>query len=487
MRSAVTDPLFRCLAPASALAAALLLAPATTRAETLADAIAQAYQSNPSLLAQRSSLRITDEAYVQARAGYRPQLNAEVDATRQDVLQQTTNAANAFLTLTQPLYTGGRTAAAVSAAEADILSGRETLRLAEESLLQSVIQAYADVLRDEEGVTIRQKNLTAGLDQLKEVKARTRVGDLTRTDTAQSQAYVNQAKIDLANAKAQLEVSRDEYLAIVGVLPGTLAPLADLPNMPATLNQAIATAEAANPALRAAFYIEAGARKRVDEARSQRMPTLSLKAQLGYTGPVSPYQPNIYAHEVLATATVVQPLFAGGAIESQVRQQIERQTSARIQIDLTRRQMVQQLGQSWAQYMADKENLSSAQEAVSDNQTAYEGVQKESRAGLRSTLEVLSIEQNLRDSELLQSSIKHDTSVLAAQVLSAMGLLDVRLLAPNIAAYRPEKSFNAVKNKGSIPTDSISALLDNIGASPLHRLPPPPQAPVPAPPTAGGG
>jgi outer membrane protein len=447
-------------------------------AETLSDAIAEAYQSNPTLLAQRSSLRITDEAYVQARAGYRPQLNAEVDATRQDVLQQTTNAGDAYLTLTQPLYSGGRTAAAVSAAEADILSARETLRLTEASLMQSVIQAYADVLRDQEGVTIYEKNLVAAQDQLKEVKARTKVGDLTRTDTAQSQAYVDQAKIDLANAKAQLEVSRAEYLEVVGSTPTTLAPLADLPNMPATLNQAIATAEAASPALRSAQYAEEAAHKRIIEARDQKMPTLSLKAQLGYTGPVSTYQPNIYAHEVIATATITQPLFAGGVIDSQVRQQIERQTTARLQIDLTRRQMVQQLGQSWAQFVAARENMGNAEESVSANETAYEGVQKESRAGLRSTLEVLSIEQNLRDAEIVRSSTKHDTYVLASQVLSAMGLLEAKLLVPNIETYRPERAFKAVQNRGATPMDSISSLLDNIGAAPLHRLPPPPQAPV---------
>jgi outer membrane protein len=480
MRAALT-PIRLSLPSATILAAVLAVIPMTAGAETLSDAIAQAYQTNPTLLAERSSLRITDEAYVQAKAGYRPTLNAEVDAARQDVLQQTTNSANAFLTLTEPIYNGGRTASAVSAAEADILSGRETLRLTESTLLQSVIQAYADVLRDQEGVTIREQNLAAGLDQLKEVKARSKVGDLTLTDTAQSQAYVNQARIDLVSAKAQLEVSRAEYLGVVGVSPGVLAPLTSLPNMPTTLKQAIATAEAANPALRAAQYAEEAARKRIAEARAQRMPTVSLKAQLGYTGPVSAYQPNIYAHEAVATATIVQPLFAGGAIESQVRQQIERQTTARIQIDLTRRQMVQQLSQAWAQFAAAQENIGNAEDSVASNQTAYAGVQKESRAGLRSTLEVLSIEQSLRDAELERSSVKHDNVVLASQVLSAMGLLEARLMVPNIDTYKPEQPFKAVQNRGATPLDAISALLDNIGAAPLHRLPPAPQAPVPVP------
>src|SRR3954470_16562421 len=59
-------------------------------AESLADAIALAYKTNPTLQNQRAQLRITDETYVQARAGYRPQVNIQADATRQDYVRQTT-------------------------------------------------------------------------------------------------------------------------------------------------------------------------------------------------------------------------------------------------------------------------------------------------------------------------------------------------------------------------------------------------------------
>src|SRR5579872_6530133 len=174
-------------------------------AETLADALALAYQTNPNLLAQLATQRSIDENYVQARAGYRPTLNFTGNASdlqtrtpaaaRGQPIDTTGNGApNAIgagiayfyegfigLDLAQPIWTGGRVAATVSAAEGDILAGRENVRRTESQVMLSTIQAYLDVRRDQEGVRIRELNVGVLHDQLKETQARFDVGELTRT------------------------------------------------------------------------------------------------------------------------------------------------------------------------------------------------------------------------------------------------------------------------------------------------------------------
>ena len=451
-------------------------------AENLSDAIALAYKTNPTLNNQRAQLRVTDETYVQARAGYRPQVNVQVDATRQDYVQQTTNSGTAFITGQQPLYTGGRTASAVSAAEADVLSGRETLRGTEATVMQQVITAYADVLRDEEGLKIRQNNLTALQDILKETSARTKVGDLTRTDEAQTQGYVYQAKVDLAGAKAQLEVSRANYAAVVGERPGTLDPLPPLPGAPSSLDQAMATAELGNPSLRSSQYAEQAARLRTAQARDQRLPNVVLRMQYGYSGPESIFRPEIYPQDFSATVEFTQPLFAGGVIDSQIRQQIERQTGAKMQTESARRAMVQQIGQAWSEYLANHENETNADEGVKANAVAYDGVQKERRADLRSTLEVLYIEQSLRQAELARASAYHDAYVSQANLLGNMGLLEAAQLAPGaVDLYDPAKNFNRVKMTGAVPWEVVPDILDHLTSPSLQRLPAPPTASAPAP------
>ena len=467
--------MFRRLALAGSAAMFGALASASAvRADSLADAIALAYQTNPTLLSQRAQLRITDESYVQARAGYRPQVSVQVDAQRQNVEGVNNDSGDAIITATQPIYTGGRTAAAVSAAEADILSGRETLRATEANVLQQVVTAYADVLRDQEGVTIREANRAALQDQLNEVQARLKAGDLTRTDVAQTQGYFAQALVDLATAKAQLEVSRSNYASVVGGRPGTLEPLPPLPNIPASVDQAFTTAEAGNPTLRAAQYAEQAAKLRTAEARDQRLPNISLKAQYGYVGPQSVFLPHVYPLAATATATFSQPLFAGGVIDSQIRAQIERETNARIQTEQSRRTMVQQIGQAWASYLASRENVTNAELGVQANDVAYQGMLKERQADLRSTLEVFYTEQSLRQAELNRAAARHDQYVATSALLQSMGLLEARLLVPGVNLYDPAKAFDKVRYSGTVPWEWAPAVVDHLTAPQLQRLPAPP-------------
>ena len=466
------------MATATLAIAVAIAAPAS--AESLADAIAMAYRSNPTLQNQRAQLRVTDEAYVQARAGYRPQVNVQVDAQRQSQSNQISDSGDALITATQPIYTGGRTASAVGAAEADILSGRETLRSTEAGVLQQVVQAYADTLRDQEGLAIRQVALEALQGELTEITARSKAGDLTRTDVAQSQGYVAQARVDLATAQAQLQVSKANYAAVVGQTPGVLEPLPALPNMPQSIDQAFTAAEAGNPSLRASQYAEMAAHQRTAEARDQRLPNVSFRAQYGYSGPSSPFLPKVYPSEAVISATVTQPLFAGGVIDSQIRQQRERETSARIQTEQQRRVMVQQISQAWSSFLASRENISNAEEGVQANQVAYEGMQKERRADLRSTLEVLYVEQSLRQAELARAAAKHDSYVAATALLASMGLLEARILVPGVHPYDPVKAFEQVRTAGAVPWEVIPAALDHVTAPPLRRLPPPPTALPPA-------
>ena len=198
-------------------------------AETLREAIALAYQTNPNLLAQRANQRALDESVVQARAGLRPQVsasgsvgysrvwapNTSVTGTTDldgDGFPDTTvirgdsesDTADVGVSLSQNIWTGGRTSLAIDAALANVLAGRENLRDIEQQVMVSAIQAYVNVTRDLEILRIRQENLTVLQRQLEETSARFEVGEITRTDVAQAEASLAQSQADLANAQAQL-------------------------------------------------------------------------------------------------------------------------------------------------------------------------------------------------------------------------------------------------------------------------------------------
>ena len=231
--------------------AAFASSAACVRAETLADAIALAYQSNPTLQQSRALQRATDEGYVQARAGLRPTLSVGLTGAyenqRLDGLTTDFNSVTGALNASQPLYTGGRTTAQVRAAEADIRSGREGLRATENQTLQAVIQAYLDVRRDQQIVGIRTDNLNVLRNQFEESQAKFQVGQITRTDVAQAEAQYAQARALLSTAQANYQVSRASYASVVGQNPGELAPEPPLPGIPATVDAAFDAAQQDSP------------------------------------------------------------------------------------------------------------------------------------------------------------------------------------------------------------------------------------------------
>lgn len=470
--------------------AAAFTAPAG--AETLADAIAEAYRTNPNLQAQRASQRAIDESYVQARTGWRPTLTMQAQGTYEEIRTPASellrfsrfdtiergNSGAAVLAFTQPIWTGGRVASAVTAANADVLQGRENLRRLEGQVMQAVVQAYADVLRDQQNVRIQQENVKVLQAQLEESQARFDVGEITRTDVALSQTRLAQSQAQLQSVQAQLAVSRASYAALVGHNPGDLRPVPSLAYlMPGDVDDAFTIAEQNSPLLRAQQFAEQASRARVAGARAERMPDVSLQSTLRFTGgQIDPLIAHQYDTEKAATVTVTVPLFTGGLTTSRIRQAIDRNNSDRITIETQRRSVLQTITQGWNLLIAARANIVATDEQVRSAVIAAEGTHEEEQVGLRSTLDVLNAEQELRSAQLAQVTAVHDEYVAAANVLASMGRLEARNLIPSEPQYDPAANFRRLRvSWGWVPWEEPLGSLDGFIAVPpipfSHDLP----------------
>jgi outer membrane protein len=470
-------------------------------AETLAEAIALAYDSNPTLQAQRATQRALDENWVQARSGYRPQLSAQgrvgysetrrpggLDENRDGIRDPNSqylvesNSASATLSLSQPLYTGGRVAANVSAAEADILTGRENLRRTEANIMQAVIQAYVDVRRDQEAVRIREENVRVLQRQLDESNARFEVGEITRTDVAQSEARLAGARTLLTQSQAQLAISRAGYAALVGQNPGDLAPEPSLAGvLPTDVAQAYEVAEDNNPQIRAAEYTQQASRARVSAARAERMPQVGLNGSIGVDGSADPWERDLFGRAVAASATVSVPLFTGGLTSSRVRAAMERHNADRIGVETARRSVMQSLTGAWNQLIASRSNITSTDEQVKAARIAAEGTRQEQQVGLRTTLDVLNAEQELRQAELAQVTARRDEYVAASLVLAQMGQLEGPNLVPTVTRYDPKTNFSKLRvTWGWVPWEEPLALIDGVTTPNTVEKPTAQPAPQPA-------
>ena len=266
-----------------AVAAALLAVPAA--ADTLPDALAAAYETNPQLAVQRAIVRQADEGVPQALAAGRPSLNVTGAAQQSgnDFKRDGGRYYNGALNLNQSLYRGGRTRTATSAAENRILAARARLRAIEDNVLLAVVTAYADVLRYTAVVELNENQVKVLGRELQASRDRFEVGDLTRTDVAQSDARLANAQSNLVIAQGQLNTARNAYNRVVGRPPVDLAPLPPLPILPGTVGQTTDLANANNPSLIAARFDEAAARYDVGTIERQRLPSLTAGAGVNYT------------------------------------------------------------------------------------------------------------------------------------------------------------------------------------------------------------
>lgn len=454
-------------------------------ADTLADAIALAYQTNPTLQGQRASQRALDEGVVQARTGLRPQAEASADVSTFDGQDDgdAGRSSGAGISVSQPLYTGGRVSSQISAAQADVMTGREGLRSVEASVIQAVVTAYVDVRRDQERLRISQENVAVLQRQLDEARARFEVGEITRTDVAQAEARLAASRAGLASAQAQLAISRASYAAVVGQNPGDLEPEPSLETLlPTAVEQAFDSAEQNNAEILGAEYAERASAARVATARSARRPTVTAQGTLGFdasTTPTSSFAPtgaggafDDYQRSVSGRVSVSVPLFTGGLINSQVRAAQERNSADRQAIEEARRAVLRTVSQAWNSLVGARANLAANEEQVRAARIAFEGVRQEAQVGLRTTLDVLNAEQELRNAELSLVNARRDEYVAAAVLLSAMGKLEARYLTPGVDQYDVTANGKVFSHKlGWTPWEPVIGVIDRLGAPPRPAAP----------------
>ena len=348
-----------------------------------------------------------------------------------------------------------------------------------------VIQAYVDVRRDQEALRIQQDNLKVLTRQLEESNARFDVGEITKTDVAQSQARLAASQAQLQAATAQLASSRARYAALVGRNPGDLAPEPSLaPLLPADIDQVFQLAEQNNPQIRLAEYTEQASRARVSGARAERLPNLALQGSVAQGGgPVDPFDRDRYSREVRGAVVFTMPLFSGGTTSSRVRQTSENHNADRINIETARRSVLQTATQAWNLLVAARANLISTAEQVSAARLAAEGTRQEQQVGLRTTIDVLNAEQEQRAAELAQIGARRDEYVYSATLLQAMGRLEARNLTPLKAEYDPKTNFRSLRvTWGWVPWEEPLAVVDGaFTPKPSEKPVEPRVAPIAAP------
>lgn len=401
--------------------AALLLAAQPAHGETLREAIAAAYATNPELAAARSRQEALAEAPQQARAEGRLVAEANGDV-RYDRLGGGSTGVGA-IGAALPIWTGGRVSASVRAAKGEVAAGAESLRDIEAEILQSVVVAYANLLYQQQAVEVARVGIERLERQLAEARARLNLGQATRTDVAQLEAQRASVVGNLADAEGALASVAASYRAIVGRPPvGVLSAETPTPSaLPATIDTARMAAGVDNPLLRRQQRVTEAAAARIDRERAERAPSVGLSGNYGYGARHADGELRGYEAAARGGLSLRIPLLTGGLVQSRVRQAEATYRAEQFTIDAALREVERQVDAAWGTLAAAHRRLDADIEGLAAADLALKGVRAEYGFDLRSTLDILVADQSFRNAQLAVARSRADVLIAQASLLRATG------------------------------------------------------------------
>ena len=458
-RLLIAAPVLLCVCAAPALA------------DSLFGAMARAYQGNPDINQQRAAVRIADENVPRQKAGYRPRITGTADAGVSDSFVKTRPSSGFNFTpgrqdgrntqgslsyprgggisITQTLFNGFRVENGVSSAESSILGARETLRNTEQTVLQDTVTNYMNVLRDTAVLSLRRNNIEVLQEQVRQTKDRFKVGDVTRTDVAQSEARLAQAQADAYTAQSTLQTSMANYRQTVGIEPKKLEPVRPYEKgLPKTIEAAIQLSQAEHPAIQAVLHGVDAAQLNVKVVEGELYPTVGLTGNIqrrwdaGSTGSVG--------SQTISASIVGQisvPIYEGGEVYARTRQAKETLGQQRLQADLQRDRVRAAVVSAWGVFFNSAAVIRASQAQVAAAEIALNGVREEAKVGQRTTLDVLNAQQDLLNARVSLVGAQRDRVVGSYALLASIGSLSVANLGIGVERYDPTRHFDQVKDK----------------------------------------
>ena len=446
--------------------AAMALTAAPLRAETLADALAYGYEASGLLEQNRALLRVADEDVAQAVGALLPvvnwvaQANASYPASffATDTIGDTELSSSLGLSASLLLLDGGASRLAIDAQKENVLATRQSLIDVEQQVLYRIVEAYVDLQRAQEFVTLRENNVRLITEQLRAARDRFEVGEVTLTDVAQAEARLAAAQTELAVEQGAYFRAVEEFRAAVGRAPGNLQPAPAVQTL-RSIPEARAIALRNHPALLQAQHNVMAAELTILRAEAVMTPSLSLRAQVGLDDELN--------ESAGLGLELSGPIYQGGRLSSQVRQAIARRDAARSALLVTSQRIEQNVANAYSFLEVARANIVATAEGVRAARKAFEGIREEATLGARTTLDVLDAEQELLDARANQISAQYEETKASYALLATMGLLTAEDLNLRVQIYDPTAYYNLVDDapaRLSPQGEALDRVLEAIGS-----------------------
>ncbi|MCB8879655.1 TolC family outer membrane protein [Acidisoma cellulosilytica] len=455
-------------------------------AQTLDQSLAAAYANNPTLQSERANLRATDEGVPAALAGWRPTVTLQGTAGyiqgnvvaggggalgstgSTSTITENRDTASVAATISENVYNGGGTKAAVAQAKNKVMAERANLINIEQQVFANVVQSYVTVIENQQLLALAINNAQVLKEQLKATQDRFSVGEITRTDVAQSESALAQAEAEVQTARGNLQTSRAQFRAVIGLEPARLTPPQPMALPVQNKRQVSDYAGSNNPQVVQALFTQAASSDGVNVAWAKLMPQLSIQGQLykQINQAESDYVSN--GAEILAQLTV--PIYQGGSEYAAIRQAVQEREYSRQQVELQRRTAIQNAEQYWETLVATRATITSTRAEIAANEIALDGTEREAIVGSRTTLDVLNAQQLLLQSQVTLVQNLANLVIASYNVAEAMGRLTARDIGLRVPLYDDNSYYRAVKNAWIGTGDPTANTFGDTNGSPSDNL-----------------
>lgn len=424
------------------------------QAEDIFEVLAKTYTTNPTLQAERASLRAVDENVALAKSDYRPNISL-TGAYRdgENKIKKGVGTGGDYDTLrgsaniSQPVFSGFSTVNSVKAADRLVKAAQNNLANVEQNILVEASTAYLDVVQNRAIVELQKNNEELLLKKLDETLERFKVGEVTRTDVSQARARHSQAVSDRIASEGSLQASIASYIELTGSEPENLTEPTQIKDfVPQNYDEALKIAMDNNYTVKQAQQTFAARGYEVYANTGALFPTVSLDGSTGRTKS---------EQESLKTTTdntewginLNVPLYTGGATRAKIRQSKYQKWQAQEGVLEAKRAVKAAVKSYWEVMKSNESQLNAIEEQIKANAIALEGVQKEEALGNRTILDVLDAYQELLNSKVNDVKARRTYYVSAMNLLASMGKMTAKELKLDVELYDADKYYNETKNK----------------------------------------
>ena len=446
----------------------------SNESHTLMAALIGTYKNNPDLQEKRHRALSSHEKYVQATAGWRPNLtlggniagssrnasgnNKSGDGGAIGSSHNSSNTREGSLQLKQNLYSGGSTVADISKAEQNVRANWANLQYEEQKTLLSAVKAFLDLLSQYSQVELYKANKIALQKSYESAVEKRNIGEETQTQVANAEAKLADAEADLLTAEAKLEGFKASYTQLTGLQPAAQMKKPDsfLDLLPPDLKTAVQLAKDQNPEVIMAQFEHLAAQSETARIGGALLPSVDVSATSSRTESRShssnilsdqDYRSKDYYTDNRVMLEVKIPLYEGGSVRAQKREAHEIAVSKRVAIETARTKAIQAAIETWQGFQAAKNNIENYQRQVKASQLSLEGTQQEMMVGTKILLDVLNAQTLLLESQLKLVQAEKAYAYESFSLLAAVGLLNARHLKLQVDYFDPESHYQVTSGK----------------------------------------